>query len=168
MNVLLYDETEDFYDTELKYPYSARRTVLGSYDVTYGTDQHDTQTVYYKKSEVCEATPDFSKRASVIEDKQSKGYEAAKTCSYAKLKLSNTVQTKSAPDNAQSPGKTIVEMNFILNPFISTLVISKDENQFTLVDLLVRVGGFLSFLWYVLLPFGKYISRKLYDANLVA
>jgi len=30
MNVILYDETEDYYDTELKYPYKKRRNQLST------------------------------------------------------------------------------------------------------------------------------------------
>ena len=59
LNVLVYDETEDFYDTELKYPYNKRRTVLGSYPVDMDASTFDTSTVYFKKSEVCEEKPDW-------------------------------------------------------------------------------------------------------------
>lgn len=37
----------------------------------------------------------------------------------------------------------------------------------SLLDLLVSTGGFISILWFVILPIGKNTSRKLYDANLV-
>ena len=59
-------------------------------------------------------------------------------------------------------------MNFIFNPLISTLVITRNSDGKTLTDLLVRIGGFISVLWFAIMPFGKYMSRKLYDANLVA
>ena len=42
LNVLLYDETEDFYDTELKYPYNDRRNVLGSYAVNFTEETFNT------------------------------------------------------------------------------------------------------------------------------
>jgi hypothetical protein len=33
---------------------------------------------------------------------------------------------------------------------------------------MIATGGFISILWFVILPIGKNTSRKLYDANLVA
>ena len=59
-------------------------------------------------------------------------------------------------------------MDFIFNPVISTLVISRNKNGSNLMDLLTSTGGFIALLWFVILPIGKNTSRKLYDANLVS
>jgi len=59
-------------------------------------------------------------------------------------------------------------MDFIFNPLISTLVISRNKNEKSFMDLLVQTGGFIAVLWFVILPIGKNTSRKLYDANLVS
>jgi hypothetical protein len=78
LNVLLYDETEDYYDTELKYPYRKRRSQLGSFTLDLTSSSFDTFTSYFKKSEVCEEKPDWSKSASKVKDKDEKGYKASK------------------------------------------------------------------------------------------
>ena len=36
MNVLVYDETEDYQDTELKYPYKKRRNQISTLDLNMG------------------------------------------------------------------------------------------------------------------------------------
>ena len=99
LNIAIYDETEDFYDNELKYPYNKRKTVIGSYAVDYDAPTFDTQTVYFKKSEVCEEKQDWSKRVSTIEDKSSRGYVTGKTCTHSKLKFSDVVSTKPGSDS---------------------------------------------------------------------
>ena len=58
LNVLIYDETEDYYDTELKYPYRKRRSTLGSFTLDLTSATFETATSYFKKSEVCEEKPD--------------------------------------------------------------------------------------------------------------
>jgi hypothetical protein len=58
-------------------------------------------------------------------------------------------------------------MNFKLDPMISTLVVSRNEKGAIFIDVLVELGGFISLLWFILMPIGKYISRKLYDADLI-
>jgi len=78
LNVLLYDETEDYYDTELKYPYRKRRSKLGTFTVDLTTTSFDAFTSYFKKSEVCEEKPDWSKKVSKVVDKDKKGYQASK------------------------------------------------------------------------------------------
>lgn len=60
LNVVLYDETEDYYDTELKYPYLKRRTELGTFTIDLADPTYETLTAYFKKSEVCEDKPDYS------------------------------------------------------------------------------------------------------------
>lgn len=61
LNVVLYDETEDYYDTELKYPYLKRRTELGtSFSIDLADPTYETLTTYFKKSEVCEDKPNYS------------------------------------------------------------------------------------------------------------
>ena len=82
LNVLLYDETEDYYDTELKYPYRKRRSQLGSFTLDLTSTSFDIVTSYFKKSEVCEEKPDWSKSVSKVEDKDKKGYKASKQCLY--------------------------------------------------------------------------------------
>ena len=62
----------------------------------------------------------------------------------------------------------MAEMNFIFNPIISTIVISRNQKGGSFLDLLISTGGFISILWFVILPIGKNTSRKLYDANLVS
>ena len=44
LNVLLYDETEDYRDTELKYPYRSRRTQLGSFTLDTTSTSFETST----------------------------------------------------------------------------------------------------------------------------
>ena len=66
LNVLLYDETEDYRDTELKYPYRERRTQLGSFTLDTASTSFETSTAYFKKSEVCEEKPDWSKTVSKV------------------------------------------------------------------------------------------------------
>ena len=35
------------------------------------------------------------------------------------------------------------------------------------MDILIEIGGFIAVLWFLFMPIGKYISRKLYDADLI-
>lgn len=58
-------------------------------------------------------------------------------------------------------------MSFKLDPMISTLVISRNEKGSIFIDVLVELGGFIALLWFVLMPIGKYITRVLYDADLI-
>jgi hypothetical protein len=58
-------------------------------------------------------------------------------------------------------------MNFKLDPMISTLIVAKDAKGSLFMDILVEIGGFVSLLWFLLMPIGKYISGKLYDAHLI-
>ena len=76
MNVLLYDETEDFRDVELKYPFRERRTQLGSFTLDTSITSYATATSYMKKSEVCEETPDWSKSVSKVAAKGKEGEKA--------------------------------------------------------------------------------------------
>ena len=36
------------------------------------------------------------------------------------------------------------------------------------MDVLVSIGGFIALLWFIIMPVGKNISGKLYDANLIS
>ena len=94
MNVLVYDETEDFYDTELKYPFKNRRNQLSELKIDMGSTSFPTSTQYFKKSEACEEQPDLSSYKSVISDKEKRGYTAPKECSYTKIKHSHQVGNK--------------------------------------------------------------------------
>jgi len=58
-------------------------------------------------------------------------------------------------------------MSFKLDPMISTLVVRRNESETVFIDVLVELGGFISLLWFILMPIGKYISRVLYDADLI-
>lgn len=78
MNVVVYDETEDYQDTELKYPYRARRNQLSSLTVDMSATTFPVSTQYFKKSEACEEKPDLSTYKTLIADKEKKGYSAPK------------------------------------------------------------------------------------------
>jgi hypothetical protein len=58
-------------------------------------------------------------------------------------------------------------MNFKLDPMISTLLVTKKASESVFMDALVAIGGFIAAMWFLLMPIGKYISRKLYDADLI-
>ena len=58
-------------------------------------------------------------------------------------------------------------MNFKLDPMISTLLITKNSSESVFMDALVEIGGFIAAMWFLFMPIGKYISRKLYDADLI-
>ena len=95
LNVILYDETEDYYDTELKYPYLKRRTELGTFTVDLADPTYETSTTFFKKSEVCDAKPNHSFAKDSTKSKELAGYVSPKVCLYSKIKESNTIQTKS-------------------------------------------------------------------------
>lgn len=46
-------------------------------------------------------------------------------------------------------------MNFKLDPVISTLVVKRNQSGSLFMDILVEIGGFISLLWFVLMPIGK-------------
>ena len=94
MNVILYDETEDYYDTELKYPYKKRRNQLSTLSLDMSQTNFPVSTQYFKKSEACEEKPDLSTYKTLIEDKEKKGYTSPKQCTYTKIKHSHMVATK--------------------------------------------------------------------------
>jgi hypothetical protein len=95
LNVVLYDETEDYYDTELKYPYLKRRTELGTFTVDLTDPTYETLTTYFKKSEVCEDKPNYSFVKNSSQSKEDEGYVSPKVCLYQKIKESHVVATKS-------------------------------------------------------------------------
>jgi hypothetical protein len=95
LNVILYDETEDYYDTELKYPYLKRRTELGTFTVNLVDPTYETFTTFFKKSEVCNADPNYSFVKDTSTDKELAGYVSPKVCMYSKIKESSTIVTKS-------------------------------------------------------------------------
>ena len=95
LNVILYDETEDYRDTELKYTYLKRRTELGTFTVDLADPTYETLTTYFKKSEVCEDKPDYSFVKDSGQQKEQAGYVSPKVCLYQKIKQSHVVQTKS-------------------------------------------------------------------------
>jgi len=50
---------------------------------------------------------------------------------------------------------------------ISTLLVTKKSSESVFMDILVEIGGFIAAMWFLLMPIGKWISRKLYDADLI-
>jgi hypothetical protein len=79
LNVVLYDETEDYQDTELKYPYKKRRSVLSSsLPLKMDSTSYPVSSQYFKKSEACEEKPNLSTYKTLVEDKEKKGYSSPK------------------------------------------------------------------------------------------
>ena len=96
-----------------------------------------TSTQWFKKSEACEEQPDLSTYKTLIADKEKLGYTSPKQCTYTKIKHSHLLEAKDGTQSTSAHQLILAEMNFIFNPLISTLVISRNKNGSTLLDLLI-------------------------------
>jgi hypothetical protein len=91
LNVVLYDETEDYRDTDLKYPFLKRKNELGTFTVDLADTNYETFTTYFKKSEVCEDKPNYSFIKDTEIDKEDPSFISPKVCLYRKIKQSKVV-----------------------------------------------------------------------------